>query len=340
MKIAIANSDRKTADIIRKVVSQKDGHTIAWIAGDGREAVELCKKNRPEILLMDVRLPILNGVEAVKQIMARTPCSILIVTSNVDENAALVFEAMGHGAMDVIPAPVMAGDGSIKGAERLIRKIEIIGRLTGKNIAPVVCEPAVVKSQGPVPLVCIGASTGGPKAIAGILEGIPAGFQGCLVVVQHIDFQFAEGFATWLQSQTRLKVLPAMGGEIPVPGTVFVSVKPDHLVFSQRRRLSYVIDENDPIYKPSIDIFFSSAANNCETPGMAVLLTGMGKDGAAGLLALKKAGWLTVAQDEESCAVYGMPRAAAERNAAMKILPLARIADSILAFSQVAKTKQ
>jgi two-component system response regulator WspF len=174
-------------------------------------------------------------------------------------------------------------------------------------------------------LVAIGASAGGPAALAEILRVLPTDFPAAIVIVQHVDEQFARGFADWLAGQSKLPVRVAVEGDAPVEGTVLVAGRSDHLIFSGPNSLSYTPHPADYVYRPSVDVFFESIVRMRRENVVGVLLTGMGRDGAKGLKALRDAGWHTIAQDKDSCAVYGMPKAAANLGAAVEILPLNQI---------------
>ena len=182
--------------------------------------------------------------------------------------------------------------------------------------------------------MAIGASTGGPAALACVLSGLPAHFPAALVIIQHVDVQFAAGLADWLQAQTALPVRLAQEGCRLQAGTVWLAGTNDHLVFTPQHTLSYVAEPREYPYRPSVDVFFKSLINNGPThwPAKAagVVLTGMGRDGAEGLAALRRAGWHTMAQDQASSVIYGMPKAAAEVGAAMQILALEAMASTLV----------
>jgi two-component system response regulator WspF len=179
-------------------------------------------------------------------------------------------------------------------------------------------------------MVALGASTGGPNAVAIILRGLPANLGATVVVVQHLDVQFAPGLVDWLDEQTGLTVSLAREGMKPEVGGVFVAGTNDHLVIGADLAFHYTANPVDYVYRPSVDEFFLSLCRHWPQPGVACLLTGMGRDGAQGLLALRKAGWRTLAQDEKTSIVYGMPRAAAEIGAAEESLPVELIPAAIL----------
>ena len=180
-------------------------------------------------------------------------------------------------------------------------------------------------------LVAIGASAGGPAAIATILRALPVGFPAAIVIVQHIDADMAVGMADWLSTQTPLAVRAAQEGDRPSPGAALVAATPDHLILKARDRVGYTREPIDYAYRPSVDAFFQSVRRHWQGEAVGVLLSGMGGDGAKGLKALRDQGRYTIAQDQQTSAVYGMPKAAAKLDAAVDILPVERIAAALIA---------
>lgn len=329
MRIAIVNDLLMAVEVLRRVLTTVPDYEIAWIAYNGAEAVEKCVDDLPDLILMDLIMPVMDGVQATCTIMKGTPCAILVVTASVRGNAAKVFEAMGCGALDAVSTPVLGSEGKIEGGAELIKKIKTIGKLIGKPVPNEKAGPSKVLPRSAPQLVAIGSSTGGPKALADILSKLPADFRASIVIVQHVDVQFAGGLAEWLNEQTHMTVTVASGGQTLREGMVYVAGTNDHLVIGPDLALHYTPEPRDYPYRPSVDTFFFSVGKHWPAQSVAVLLTGMGKDGAKGLLALKRAGWHTIAQDEKTSIVYGMPKAAAEIDAAVEILPLDRIAESI-----------
>lgn len=181
-------------------------------------------------------------------------------------------------------------------------------------------------------LILIGSSTGGPKVLSKILSALPKEINSAIIVIQHIDSKFADSFANWLNEQSKLKVEIAKEGAEPEMNLVYLAGANGNLTITQERRFRYVDEINNNYYRPSIDIFFNSIAKNWLPKGLAILLTGMGADGANGLLSLKKMGWHTIAQDEASSLVYGMPKAAAKLEAAKEVLSIESITAAILKF--------
>ena len=321
-------------EALRRVVRSRADYTVAWVARDGAEAVKQCAADRPDMILMDLIMPVMNGAEATRHIMRDSPCPILVVTATVDGNISLVFEAMGYGALDAVNTPVLGTDGKLTGAQALLRKIEIVGHLITRP-APV-SPAAAMELEAPstarshLPLIVLGASTGGPAALADILSRLPKVVNSAMVIIQHIDKEFSNDLAVWLGTHCKLNVKVATPGCRPETGTVWLAGTNDHLVLTKHGTLEYRIEPAKCFYRPSVDVFFKSVAAHWSPPGVAALLTGMGRDGGEGLLALRRRGWHTLAEDEATSIVYGMPRAAAELFAAEKILPLSAIADAIM----------
>jgi two-component system response regulator WspF len=310
-------------------VLQTREHQLAWIAGDGAQAVQLCARDVPDLILMDLIMPLMDGIEATRRIMTDTPCPIVVVTASVDDNSSKVFEAMGAGALDAVNTPVLECPGADKGAHALLSKIETIRRLVGTDMSRKRDSSAAASSGLPnsrhCSLVALGASAGGPAALAQILADLPADLPAAIVIVQHVDMQFAQGLANWLDYHTALQVRLAQDADRPQPGLALLAGRNLHLVFTNPTRLAYTNHPVESSYRPSVDVFFRSVERFWPGEIIAVLLTGMGRDGAQSLRSLRRRGHHTIAQDQPSSAVFGMPKAAAELDAATEILALERI---------------
>ena len=329
MRIALVNDMLPAVEAMRRVVLGASKHQLAWVARNGAEALDLCTRDTPDLVLMDLIMPGMDGVEATRRIMARTPCAIVVVTADVGGNCSKVFEAMGAGALDAVNTPVLECPGASASANALLAKIETIHRLIradGARAQPAPAQrPPRCTAQHHNHLVVIGASAGGPAALANVLAHLPAGFSAPVIVVQHVDAQFAEGLAHWLDRQSSLQVRLAREGDRPQAGTVLLAGQDNHLVFASPTRLVYDRHPSDCSCRPSIDLFFQSAARFWPGSMIGILLTGMGRDGAEGLRVLRAQGHHTIAQDRLSSAVYGMPAAAAELDAASEVLSLDKI---------------
>ena len=333
MRIGIINDRAAVAGLLQRVVGVDPANRVVWTALTGAEAVTLCAKDTPDLILMDMAMPVMDGVETTRRIMASTPCAILIVTGNVRVNASRIFEAMGHGALDAVDTPLLTNGELEEIAGPLLAKIATISRLIDDKRGR--RRIAVPRHHGSHPhrhdrLVAIGASAGGPAVLATLLRDLPRDFPAAVVIVQHVDEQFAAGMATWLNQGTALPVRVATEGDRPRVGEVLLAATCDHLTFRTADRVGYTSDPIDYVYRPSVDVFFHSACRLWRGDVVGVLLTGMGRDGALGLKALRDRGHYTIAQDEATSAVYGMPKAAATIKAAVDILPAERIASKLM----------
>jgi len=332
MKIGIANDAVLAAEALRRAIVRAGNHEVIWIAHDGADAVLRCERARPDLILMDLFMPNLDGIAATRQIMARTPCAIVIATTMITEHTGKVFEAMGAGAIDAVNIPTLADTEHPEGTRELLHKLETINKLVGtptpkkgKPVAPVPPSQRLTPPRAER-LVVIGSSAGGPSALTTILAALPADFPASVVIVQHVDKQFAEGLTAWFATHSKLQVRVAAEGDRLQPGTVYLAGRDRHLVMFSPTQLGYASQPVDTSYCPSVDVFFKSVAKQWRGRAIGVLLTGMGRDGAEGLKALRDAGHHTIAQDKITSAVYGMPKAAAELNAAQDILALDKIA--------------
>lgn len=338
MRIAIVNDMKMAVEILRRIISETPGFEVAWTAFDGVEAVEKCAADVPDLILMDLIMPSMDGVEATRRIMKDSPCGILVVTATVDGNSSKVFDALGAGALDAVNTPSIGTGGGVEGAKELLRKINMLGRLASA-LQPQKAENEKPKlkteSHKKTPfLVAIGSSTGGPSALVRFFSSIPEDINAAFVVAQHVDKQFAPGLVSWLNDSCKLHVKLAVSGDFPEPGTVHVAGTNDHLTISKDMNIFYTsIPENNP-FRPSVDVFFNSVACNWKGKGAAAILTGIGRDGSTGLLALKNAGWSTFAQDKESCVVYGMPKAAVEAGAVCEVCSPEEIGKKITKLAQ------
>jgi len=330
MRIAIVNDGLLAAEALRRVIAREGKHEIAWVAQDGEQAVTRCQHDRPDLILMDLFMPGLDGVEATRQIMTTNPCAIIVATANVEDHTGKVFAAMGAGALDAVSVPTLTDSGDWAGAQEVLAKIQTINRLVGvPKKAKTVGHPPPAPRRGTpsrLNLVAIGSSAGGPAALTKLLAGLPADFPAAIVIIQHVDKQFTEGLTAWFATHTKLQVRVAQDGDRIQPGVVYLAGRDRHLILASPTQLGYVAQPTDSSYCPSVDIFFKSLAKTWTGRAVGVLLTGMGRDGAVGLKALRDAGHYTIAQDKRTSAVYGMPKAAAELDAAREILALDKIA--------------
>ncbi|WGS46612.1 chemotaxis response regulator protein-glutamate methylesterase [Burkholderia sp. JSH-S8] len=335
MNIGIVNDLPLAVEAMRRAIARRAEHRVLWVATDGAQAVEFCAAQPPDVVLMDLIMPKFDGVEATRRIMASgRPCAILIVTSSIGANAWRVYEAMGAGALDAVDTPRLGQGTNGDTTQLLLAKIDQIGRLLERPASGARPAGAAARGDGG-PLVAIGASAGGPTALAAILGSLPADFGASIVIVQHVDQAFADGMAQWLDGQTPLTVRIAHEGDRPQPSVALLAATNDHLRLARDGTLGYTRDPAETPYRPSVDVFFNSVTEHWPGDVIGVLLTGMGRDGAIGLKAMRMKGYHTIAQDQATSAVYGMPKAAATLGAARAILPLERIAGELAALARI-----
>ncbi len=331
MRIAIVNDVQLEIEILKKSLINYQGYEIAWTAQNGKEAIDKFNKDKADLILLNLNMPIMDGVSTTKALMEISPVAVLIVTSSMKGNQGKVFEAMGYGALDVVSTPTLSPNGELIGADEIIKKIDIFKKLinyhqTVKPISPHHNIEKKIRTR----MVAIGSSTGGPKALSQILERLPIDFQAAIVIVQHVDSQFANGLAEWLKNYTKIPISLAENGKSPENGNIYIASTDDHLYLNQFGNFEYSPNPIENYFRPSVDVFFQSLVDNWIYQDVAVLLTGMGNDGAKGLKQLLMTGWHTIAQDEATSVVYGMPKAAMEIGAAIDILAIDKIANSII----------
>jgi chemotaxis response regulator CheB len=332
MRIAIVNDMHMAVMVLQEMISKMESHELAWIAENGVEAVKQCEKDVPDLILMDLIMPEMNGVDATRHIMNNTPCAILIVTSSIITNAHLVFDAMGAGALDAVCTPIVSSSHYNIGDNDIVNKIDQINKLLSSQhrISKLEKPNELQKAESAGWLIAIGSSTGGPSALSNLLGELPDNINAAIVIIQHIDKSFAPGLVDWLNERSKYPVVLAKEGDLLTRGKIWVAGTNDHLILDINNRLRYVEEPVDNVFRPSVDVFFNSIVTNSNTNMLGVLLTGMGSDGANGLLGMRNAGAYTIAQDEKTCAVYGMPKEAAKLNAAVDVLPLPDIAARIV----------
>jgi two-component system, chemotaxis family, protein-glutamate methylesterase/glutaminase len=323
------------------ILSQDPLLDIVGEADNGRRAIEMCEALRPDVITMDMAMPVMSGLAATEHIMAYVPTPILIVSSSLNRGETYkTYDALAAGALDVCEKP--SGEDIERGWGRdfiqtvkLLARIKVITHPRARFSASKRQSPAALSEGLPAggrsELIVIGASTGGPAAIVTILRALPRSLPAPIIFALHIDEPFAASFAEWLSGQTPHPVAYARDHETLEgrEGQVIMAPPGHHLLISQRRcRLS-----SDPprhSCRPSIDVLFESIAKDAPSSVIACLLTGMGRDGAQGLLAIRKAGGRTIAQDQASSVVYGMPREAALIDAAEQVLPLEEIGAAVM----------
>jgi len=321
-------------EILRRLIDASGDLVVVAEARNGREAVAGVARYRPDVVLMDIHMPDMDGVSATREIMQKTPVPIVITSASLKrQEIDLGMEALRAGAVSVIEKPqgaVLLHLGKI--APQL--RNELIGASKAKVVArPLRREPGIrshagASARGGIEIIGICASTGGPPVLMQILSGLPNPFPLPVLIVQHISPGFLQGFAKWLSNLSGQRVEQVRHRQSLEPG-FWLSEGHRHLCVDSNGRFNLVASRPGEIHCPSGNALFQSLAEHYGARAMGVLLTGMGDDGAEGLLALRESGGRTIVQDEESSLIFGMPKAAAQRGAAQLQLPPVAIVDAI-----------
>lgn len=320
---------------IEKMISSESDISIVAIAKNGAEAVELNKKHRPDIITMDIEMPIMTGLEALKIIMREAPTNVIMISSLTQEGADVTLEALQMGAVDFIPKKMSFVSLDIIGIKNdLLAKMRTFAaRKNAKIIAPKVFAPSVAREMPKVTkhtvkasLVTIGVSTGGPPALQQLIPALPKDFPVPILIVQHMPPAFTGPLAKRLDSLSNVHVKEAEEGESLRPGCVYIAPGGKHLLLKRRGVITLTVNPMGKRHIPSVDIMDTTAAEYYGADMVGVILTGMGNDGFEGLTLCKRQGAYILAQDEDSCVVYGMPRAVVEGGLADEVVPLSYIA--------------
>ena len=339
IRVVICDDSLVAREMLAQILASDHEIEVVGQAKDGREAIEVVGRLRPDLVTMDIHMPNMDGIQAVEQIMAFTPTAILVVSSSVrGQGIGYAFEALKAGALEVMkkPEPKDWEDLQRIGTD-IIRRVKILsrvrvithiaGRRRPNGRATKRVEPPSAGKEG-YGLVAIGSSTGGPSALMNVLGALPPDFPLPVLVAQHIADGFIPGLVDWLNGGCRIRVEAALDMATPEPGTVYLAPTGRNLILDGRV-MRFVEPQKGQLYIPSADTLCFSVADSLQRRAIGVILTGMGNDGAHGLKAMRDAGAATIAQDEKTSTVYGMPRAAKELGAAVAVLPLDAIGAEI-----------
>lgn len=326
-----------------EILASDPDFSVVGEAADGKAAIGLCESLRPDVMALDMMLPVMTGLAVTEYVMGHCPTPILVVSSSTNRGELFqTYEALAAGALDVLDKPKGdEADGEWEhkflSTMKLLSRIKVITHPRARLREAV---PAFAPTRRPSNeartgrVVAIGASTGGPAAVRAILEGLPSDFALPVLLVLHLAEGFGASFADWLDGVSPLRVTCARDGErLSAVGGRVVLAPPDVHLVVRDAALRLTRDPERNYCRPSVDVLFESAARELGSRAMACLLTGMGKDGAAGLLAVRRSGGRCLAQDEATSVVYGMPREAALLGAAQEVLPLSEIASAIVEWA-------
>jgi two-component system chemotaxis response regulator CheB len=341
IRVVVVDDSAVCRSALRETLEADGDIRVVAEAADGTAALHVVTREKPQLVTMDLQMPGASGFDAIEEIMAKLPVPILVVTGQSRGSSAAAFEAIRRGALQLAekppPGPCPAAT-ELRAQVRLLAKVPVVRHVAGSRdkglraaaVAPIARTAAQVSLASMPPLVGVAASAGGPGAIATLLGQFAASFEGCLAVVQHLPKGFAASFVDFLRTRTALRIKLVGDSAAYEPGTVFVAPDDRHLVVASKTHLRAV--DSPPVggFRPSATVLFQSMADILGPAAIGVVLSGMGTDGAEGLLRMRRQGSLTIAQDEATSAVFGMPRAAAERGAASIVLPLSKIAEAIV----------
>jgi len=323
--------------LLSHIVSRDPRLELAAAVASAEEGLAELGRVRPDVISMDIRLPGLDGLEATRRIMAERPTPIVVIADAVEERGLHIsMNALRAGALTVVEKPLGPGrEGWEAAAEAICTQLFIMSQVPViRQRAGIAAPPARRAAGGTPPLrplmVGIAASTGGPPALARVLGALPADFPVPVLLVQHMGAPFMEGFAAWLDGLVAPRVAIAADGERPRPGHVHVAPGDRHLSLTTGGLMRVSADPPAGGQRPAADVLFGSMAQVLGARAMGVLLTGMGEDGARGLLAIHRGGGTTLAEDETTAVVYGMPAAAARLGGVSAALPLDRIGPRLL----------
>jgi len=341
IKVLVVDDSALIRALLKEIIQADPELELVGQAPDAYVARDLIKQLNPDVLTLDVEMPRMDGLTFLEKLMHGRPMPVVMISSLTEQGSEATFRAMELGAVDFVAKPKLGiREGMQAYAEEICYKIKAasLARLIPRSAKPVMPVDDAPRSGAPRPiigtekLIAIGASTGGTEAIKDVLLGLPADSPG-IVITQHMPPGFTRSFAERLNRMSRLTVVEAKGGERILPGHAFLAPGDKHLLV-ERSGANYVtrLSDAEPVrrHKPAVDPMFRSVAQCAGRNVIACLLTGMGKDGAQGMLEIRQAGGYTVAQNEATCVVYGMPREAVAIGGAEDILPLSEIAEALL----------
>lgn len=344
LNVLVVDDVETNRKMLVHIVNSADDLKVIGEATNGREAVAATRRLRPDVILMDVNMPDMDGLEATRNIMVETPTPIVIVSGSIaGRETEVAFQAIKQGALTVLNKPVGFGDPEFDAQVRkLLSTVRAMATVrvihhrqpAARPTQETQPKPPVVKAtSGQKPeVIVIGSSTGGPAALAEILQRLPADFPLPVLIVQHIASDFIPSLTQWLDSVTPLHVQVAGPHDIPHPGRVYIAPGSLHLRVNVQQRFVLNAHPQTP-HIPSVDVMFESIAKSYGARAIGVLLTGMGADGAHGLKLMRDAGAITIAQDEASCVVFGMPKEAIAQGAVQHVQPLTAIPKLILSLT-------
>jgi two-component system chemotaxis response regulator CheB len=343
IRVLVVDDSALMRKLIPAVLARDPSIEVVGTAMDGAFALKKIEELHPDVVTLDLEMPRMDGMETLRLIMRRAPMPVVLFSTHSKEGGYATLKALALGAIDFVQKPQDAAAGHLESiADQLIEKIKVAKRAAGRKLPAAVVSDDPPKGKKkihstlpPNRIVAIGISTGGPNALQYVLSQIPADFPASILIVQHMPEGFTEMFARRLDEICSLRVKEAQSGDILQAGRVLICPGSRHIRVKRAAKADMVILSDDPRvngHRPSVDVLFNSVAEEYGSGAVAVLMTGMGDDGAEGLGAVKKAGGMTIAESEESCVVYGMPKAAIERGYATRVVSLDVLSSTLQAL--------
>ncbi|GAB4523267.1 MAG: chemotaxis response regulator protein-glutamate methylesterase [Anaerolineae bacterium] len=338
IRVLVAEDSATIRYHLVRMIEESDQLIVIGQARDGEEALAMTQELKPDVISMDIRMPRMDGFEATRSIMTQQPTPVVIVSGLVEDDVQMSFQALEAGALAVVEKPPDRQHPHFAEKQRrLLRTLEAmsqVGVVRRQKTLAAMGRKLDLPAYQPLPeIIAIGASAGGPSALSHILSDLPEDLPVPIIVAQHIPDEFVNGLARWLSRATTLQVVRASHNAVLKPGVVHLSPGAAHLQVARRgdSLVTHIIEEQGTHrYQPSVDVLFDSVAMVCGAHALGIILTGMGDDGAEGLLAMRQAGARTIAQDEASATVYGMPGAAIVRGAVQQVVALTEIPSVII----------
>jgi two-component system chemotaxis response regulator CheB len=331
IKTLIVDDSPLVRALIRGFLESDGGFVVIGEANNGLEGVQQAQVLNPDLVTMDIEMPVMGGLEAIGEIKKTTSVPIVVISTH--DTAKLAYEATVKGALEFFTKDMFTTSMSDIQRVHILDTLKHISGIKGRAVLPRDPARQNVISPRRINAVVIASSTGGPRALSQLCAALPGDFPVPVMVVQHNTSGFDRGFAQWLDGYGPLEVCIAEEGVLPVPGKIYVAPTDRHLILG---RVGFLYNNGEPVnnQKPSADILFKSAAALYKSSLVSVVLTGMGNDGAEGTRLVKQAGGITIAQDEGSSMIYGMPRAAADTGAVDLVLPLGAIPERLVALTK------
>lgn len=345
IRVLLVEDSQIALVLLKRILNSSPEIDVVGEAHTGLEALQLIPKVEPDVICTDLHMPYMNGLELTTEVMTLYPRPILVISVSVQtDDSRNIFQLLDAGAVDIFPKPtlgLLADDEVFR--NELINKIKILSgvkvfrkrrKLPTQNLLVENLAAFSDQSFARPKVVVIGASTGGPQALKELLSKLPLDFPLPVICIQHIYVGFLQGLLDWLAVGCRLPIQIAQPGDLPKPGRIYFAPEQQHLELDARGRFIY--SDSPPVagHRPSVTVTFTSVAKFYGQACVGILLTGMGRDGAEGMQAIARAGGFTIAQDEASSIVFGMPKAAVELGAAQQVLPIHAIAPRLLSLLQ------